>query len=83
MKKINLTVLIALVVLGLSCISSKAMSPNDSTDNDYLKTHGYSPEMIRLVNLQKDRVEQKTVAPRKKYNKSNLEQITEINETNI
>jgi len=66
MKKINLTIFIALVMIGLCCISSKAMSPNDSTSADYLKKHGYSAEMVRLVNVQKDRTEQKEVPAEEK-----------------
>lgn len=61
MKKMNLAIFVALATIGLCCISVKAMAPEDSTNSDYLKNHGHSPEMIRLINLQKQRIEQKPV----------------------
>jgi len=72
MKKINLSIIIALAIISLCTISSKAMSPDESTSPDYLKTHGYSQEMVRLVNVQKGRIEQKETVTEEKstwYNK--------------
>ncbi|MDD3012697.1 MAG: hypothetical protein PHC34_03235 [Candidatus Gastranaerophilales bacterium] len=61
MKKINLAIFIALAIIGCCNISLNAMSPTDSTNNNYLKNHGHSPEMIRIIDMQKDRIEQKAV----------------------
>jgi hypothetical protein len=58
MKKFSLVISVTLIIVGLCCISSKAMSPEDSVNGDYLIKHGYSPEMVRLINLQKERIGQ-------------------------
>jgi len=65
MKKMNLAFFITLAVIGLCCISSRAMAPTESTNAEYLKNHGYSPEMIRLVNMQKERIEQTNISEKK------------------
>jgi len=49
MKK-SLLILLALLVYGLP--SFAVITPEDATSEDYIKNHGHSDEMSRLIDLQ-------------------------------
>jgi hypothetical protein len=68
MFKKSLTVFLMLSTTIVFCLSSSAMTLDDATNAEYLKKQGYSPELIRLVDVQKNRVEEKTVSDEKNLN---------------
>ena len=56
------SLLIAVVVYSFP---SKALSPTEPTTEKYLLDHGHSPEVVRMINLQKERAEGNTPVPSK------------------
>lgn len=48
---------LGLAIAGLHCLSANALTPQEFSSNQYLDNHGYSPEVIRMVNIQKSRTE--------------------------
>jgi len=63
-------VVISLIAVGFSnsCPSS-ALTPYEPTSEKYLIDHGHSKEIVRMINLQKDRTEGNLVDPPKSQNK--------------
>lgn len=59
-NKINLYVVLA--VLLMFTLSADAITQSDQTNAEYLKKQGYSPEIIRLVDMQKTRTDGTTVS---------------------
>lgn len=59
-EKIALFLLMC-VVAGFT-LPVNAVTQNDQVNAEYLKKQGYSPELIRLVDLQKTRTDSSTVA---------------------
>lgn len=56
-KKLS-TLVLGLLLLGLSSLSASALSTTESTNSQYLERYGYSKEMIRMVNLQKNHLDE-------------------------
>jgi hypothetical protein len=49
---------LALLIAGVfNRLPSTALNPTDSTSEQYLLNHGHSEELIRMINLQKERTE--------------------------
>ncbi len=57
--KAFLLFLSVLLVMVLNCPPSKALTPADITSEKYLIDHGHSKEIVRMINLQKERDEGK------------------------
>lgn len=62
-------IFISIITLGIcGNIPSNAMEPTDCTNEKYLLDHGHSKEIVRMINLQKDRTEGKAVvAPKSEW----------------
>jgi hypothetical protein len=56
--------LLTLLVLGFNNLPTKALEPNETTSEKYLLDHGHSAEIVRMINLQKERAE--GIPPRSK-----------------
>jgi len=54
MKKFKLYFLIFCICIS---VSAKALGPEQANSQEYIYNHGHSPEMIRLMELQKARIE--------------------------
>jgi len=59
----TIKVLLLIISIGgfLHDLPAKALEPMDATSDEYLINHGHSPEIVRLINLQKERTEGKGV----------------------
>jgi len=60
LKIFKLFLLILLVGGTLNILPAKALDPTEATSEKYLIDHGHSPEVVRMINLQKERAEGKT-----------------------
>ncbi len=49
--------LVLLMTLVINNLPVKALAPTDATSEKYLIDHGHSPEIVRMINLQKERIE--------------------------
>lgn len=62
-------VFISVIAVGVSNINSaSALSPTEPTSEKYLLDHGHSQEIVRMINLQKDRTEGKAYVVQKRDN---------------
>jgi len=62
---------LGLLLFGVSNLSVSALSTTDSTTGQYLERYGYSKEMIRMVSLQKTRLNEDKESPAvRKQNKA-------------
>jgi len=57
LKAFKSVLLTFLIGAGLCSFQAKAMEPTDCTSEKYLIDHGHSPEIVRMINLQKERTE--------------------------
>lgn len=63
-------VFISIISIGIfNNLPSSALSPTDPTSEKYLLDHGHSKEIVRMINLQKDRTEGKAVVAPKSQGK--------------
>ena len=67
--KIFLVLISAVAIGNFNSSTSFALGPVDCTSEHYLIDHGHSPELVRMINLQKDRTEGKAVALSKPHGK--------------
>lgn len=56
MKKHSLFGILLTAIIMTGCATAGAITPNQATSNEYLSTHGYSADMIKMVNVEKSRV---------------------------
>lgn len=64
LRTVRLFILV-LSILFFNILSSKAISPTDPTSEKYLIDHGHSPELVRMINLQKARTEGSIPTPQR------------------
>lgn len=63
-------VFVSIIAIGIfNNLPSAALTPTEPTSEKYLIDHGHSPEVIRMINLQKERTEGKAVTPSRSQNK--------------
>jgi hypothetical protein len=55
--KIKIFLLFALIMISTAPVLAEQMTPSDCTSEKYLIDHGHSPEVIRMINLQKARTQ--------------------------
>jgi len=67
----TIKVLLLIISIGgfLHDLPAKALDPNDATTEQYLLNHGHSSEIVRMINLQKERTEGKVEQPSVTENK--------------
>jgi len=61
LKVFRLFFLSLLIGVAFNNLPSKALTPTDPTSEKYLIEHGHSKEIVRMINLQKDRIEGKVL----------------------
>jgi len=69
LKAFRLLFLALLIGGAVYSLPSKALAPTEPTSEKYLIDHGHSQEIIRMINLQKERTEGKVVVPSKSEGK--------------
>jgi len=69
LKAFRLLFLALLIGVVVYSLPSKALDPTEPTSEKYLINHGHSQEIIRMINLQKDRTEGKILIPSKSHGK--------------
>jgi len=48
----------AILAISLICsVSVKALTPEEAASEEYILQHGHSPEIVRMINIQKSRLE--------------------------
>ena len=63
-------VFVSIIAIGiLNNSPSGALTPTDPTSEKYLIDHGHSQEIVRMINLQKERTEGKVATPSQSQNK--------------
>ncbi|OGH95368.1 MAG: hypothetical protein A2039_01135 [Candidatus Melainabacteria bacterium GWA2_34_9] len=69
LKAFRLLFLVLLMGVVVYSLPSKALDPAEPTSEKYLIDHGHSQEIIRMINLQKERTEGKVIVPSKSEGK--------------
>ena len=69
LKAFRLLFLTLLIGGAVYSFPSKALDPTEPTSEKYLINHGHSQEIVRMINLQKDRTEGKVLVPSKSEGK--------------
>jgi hypothetical protein len=69
MRLKTVLIFVSVIAIGIfNNLPSKALEPTETTSEKYLLDHGHSPEIVRMINLQKERTEGKVTEASKSQN---------------